>query len=49
MAPPPHPHAALKVARMLGEYQAPDLDPGVAEALSEYVAGRKAAVPDSFM
>jgi len=41
--------AALKVARMLGEYQAPDLDPGVAEALSEYVAGRKAAVPDSFM
>ena len=41
--------AALKVARMLGEYQAPDLDPGIAEALSEYVAGRKAAVPDSFM
>ena len=41
--------AALKVARMLGEYQAPDLDLGVAEALSEYVAGRKAAVPDSFM
>lgn len=41
--------AALKVARMLGEYQAPDLDLGIAEALSEYVAGRKAAVPDSFM
>ncbi|AUH63414.1 trimethylamine methyltransferase family protein [Paracoccus zhejiangensis] len=41
--------AALKVKKMLGEYQAPDLDPAKAEALADYVARKKAAVPDSFM
>lgn len=41
--------AARKVEKMLGEYQAPDLDPATAEALAEYVAKKKAAVPDSFM
>ena len=41
--------AAAKVDKMLGEYQAPDLDPGIAEALAEYVAQKKAAVPDSFL
>ncbi|MDO5703881.1 MAG: trimethylamine methyltransferase family protein [Paracoccus sp. (in: a-proteobacteria)] len=41
--------AAAKVERMLGEYQAPDLDAGVAEALTDYVARKKAAEPDAFM
>jgi trimethylamine--corrinoid protein Co-methyltransferase len=40
--------AAAKVARMLDEYQAPPLDPGTAEALAAYVAGRKASEPDAF-
>jgi len=34
---------------MLGDYQAPDLDPGIAEALADYVAQKKAAVPDAFL
>ncbi|MCQ0970772.1 trimethylamine methyltransferase family protein [Paracoccus sp. TK19116] len=41
--------AAVKVERMLGEYQAPALDPGRAEALADYVAQKKAAVADAFM
>ena len=40
--------AEAKVARMLDEYQAPAIDPGVAEDLAAYVAGKKAAVPDAF-
>jgi trimethylamine--corrinoid protein Co-methyltransferase len=32
---------------MLAEYEAPPLDPGINEALLEYVARRKAAFPDS--
>jgi trimethylamine--corrinoid protein Co-methyltransferase len=38
-------NAAWKKA--LAEYTAPPLDPGVSEALAEFVARRKAAVPDS--
>jgi trimethylamine--corrinoid protein Co-methyltransferase len=41
--------AQLKVAKMLGDYQAPALDPGINEALADYVARKKAEVPDSFM
>lgn len=41
--------AAAKVSRMLGEYQAPDLDAGIAESLTDYVARKKAAEPDAFM
>ncbi|MDO5631963.1 MAG: trimethylamine methyltransferase family protein [Paracoccus sp. (in: a-proteobacteria)] len=41
--------AATKVQRMLGEYQAPDLDAAVAESLADYVARKKAAEPDAFM
>ena len=33
--------------RRLGEYQAPALDPGVDEALQDFIARRKAAFPDS--
>jgi len=41
--------AGARVRKMLGDYQAPDLDPGIAEALGDYVARKKAAVPDAFM
>ena len=40
--------AAEKVKRMLGDYQAPALDPGVRQSLEEYVARRKADMPDAF-
>ena len=40
--------AAAKVDRMLGDYQAPPLDAGIAEALDAYVAEKKASVPDAF-
>ena len=40
--------ATEKVKKMLGEYQAPPIDPGVAEALDAYVATKKASVPDAF-
>ncbi len=33
--------------KMLRDYEAPSLDPGIAEALDEFVAKKKAAVPDS--
>jgi trimethylamine--corrinoid protein Co-methyltransferase len=33
--------------RMLNEYEAPALDPAIDEALNEYIAKKKAAVPDS--
>ena len=32
---------------MQGDYVAPDLDPGIAEALDTFVAKKKAAAPDS--
>ena len=41
--------AALRVRRMLDTYRQPPLDPGIAEALDDYVARKKAAVPDAFM
>ena len=41
--------ANARVKKMLGEYQAPAIDPGVAEALADYVARKKAAVPDAFL
>ena len=40
--------AAERVERMLREYQLPEIDPGVDEALKSYVAERKAAEPDAF-
>jgi trimethylamine--corrinoid protein Co-methyltransferase len=40
--------ANARVRRMLAEYEAPALDPGVAGALAEFVARRKAAEPDAF-
>ena len=33
--------------RMLAEYEAPPIDPGIDEALTEFIAKRKASFPDS--
>ncbi len=41
--------AARRVARLLRDFEAPPIDPGVAEALADHVARRKASVPDSFI
>ncbi|MEM9697783.1 MAG: trimethylamine methyltransferase family protein [Pseudomonadota bacterium] len=41
--------AALRVEKMLGDYQQPALDPGIREALDAFVAQKKLAEPDSFM
>ena len=35
--------------RMLAEYQAPEIDPGVDEALLEFIARKKASMPDAFV
>ncbi len=40
--------AAVRVKKQLRDYQAPPLDPGIAEALEAYVAQRKASEPDAF-
>ena len=40
--------ASARVAKLLSEYQAPALDPGVRESLLDFVARRKAEMPDSF-
>ena len=41
--------ASIRVRRLLDAYQPPPLDEGVAESLADYVARRKAAVPDAFL
>jgi trimethylamine---corrinoid protein Co-methyltransferase len=41
--------ASERVAKMLGDYQAPALDDGVREALHDYVARRKSEMPDAFV
>lgn len=41
--------ASARVARLLGDYQAPPLDEGTAEALRDFVARRKASEPDAFV
>ncbi|MCC6001548.1 MAG: trimethylamine methyltransferase family protein [Pararhodobacter sp.] len=40
--------AAARVQKLLRDYQAPPLDPAIAEALDAYIARRKAAEPDAF-
>ena len=40
--------AARRVERMMREYEAPQIDPGIDEALKDFVAQRKAAEPDAF-
>ena len=41
--------ATVRVAKMLGDYRQPAMDPATREALDAYVAEKKAAEPDSFM
>jgi trimethylamine---corrinoid protein Co-methyltransferase len=41
--------AAIRVQRMLDTYVKPALDPAKEEALNDYVARKKASMPDSFM
>jgi len=42
------PQRANKIwKRMLAEYEAPPIDPGIDDALQEYIAKRKASFPDS--
>lgn len=41
--------AHLKAERMMAEYQAPAIDPGVDEALKDYIARRKNSEPDAFV
>jgi trimethylamine---corrinoid protein Co-methyltransferase len=41
--------ARLRVAKLLDDYQQPYLDPGVNEALNEFVAHRKAGMADAFV
>lgn len=40
--------ANARAERMLSEYEAPPLDPGIDEALKDYIATRKASEPDAF-
>ncbi|MWD26421.1 trimethylamine methyltransferase [Aquicoccus sp. SCR17] len=41
--------AAARVDKMIADYQRPELDPAIEEALRDYVARRKDAMPDAFM
>ena len=41
--------AGVRVKKMLGDYQAPALDEAKREELDEYVARKKASMPDAFM
>jgi trimethylamine--corrinoid protein Co-methyltransferase len=40
--------ASARVKKLLGDYVQPELDPGIAESLSDYVARKKASMPDAF-
>ncbi|SLN13220.1 trimethylamine methyltransferase family protein [Roseisalinus antarcticus] len=40
--------AAVRVEKLLGQYQAPALDPGIEQALRSYVADKKASMSDAF-
>jgi trimethylamine--corrinoid protein Co-methyltransferase len=41
--------ASLRVKKQLADYQPPALDEGMREALEDYVARRKASMPDAFI
>ncbi len=41
--------ASARVQKLLADYQKPALDAGIEEALTEYVAKKKASMPDAFM
>jgi len=41
--------AAVKLDKMLADYQQPYLDPATDEALKAYMAQKKASMPDAFI
>lgn len=41
--------ARERVAKLLNDYQKPAIDPAIEEALNDYVARKKASMPDAFM
>ncbi len=41
--------ASLRVEKLLNDYQKPPMDPAIEAALHEFVAKKKASMPDSFM
>lgn len=41
--------AAARVEKMLAEYQQPHLDPAILDGLNDYVARKKASMPDAFI
>ncbi len=41
--------ASARVAKLLGDYQQPKLDPAIEEGLRDFVARRKDAMPDAFV
>jgi trimethylamine---corrinoid protein Co-methyltransferase len=41
--------AGERVTKMLGDYQAPPLDEGIRDSLTDYVARRKSEMPDAFI
>jgi len=41
--------ARARVTKLLADYQKPALDPGIEAALEDFVARKKASVPDAFM
>ncbi|MFN3646643.1 MAG: trimethylamine methyltransferase family protein [Gemmobacter sp.] len=41
--------ATIRVQKMLGDYQQPALDEGIRDSLTDYVARKKASMPDAFL
>ncbi|MCF6271808.1 MAG: trimethylamine methyltransferase family protein [Rhodobacteraceae bacterium] len=41
--------AGLRVKQMLADYRQPEMDPAINEALQDYIARKKACMPDSFV
>lgn len=41
--------ASIRVAKMLGDYQPPELDAGIRDSLDAFVARRKSEMPDAFI
>ena len=40
--------ATERVAKLLGDYQQPAMDPGIAQGLEDYIAAKKESMPDAF-
>ncbi|MBT2132068.1 trimethylamine methyltransferase family protein [Aliiroseovarius lamellibrachiae] len=40
--------ASERVKKLLGDYQQPAMDPGIRDGLNDYIAAKKASMPDAF-